>query len=405
MRRTRDLARMRFIATGLLGLMAVIFVAAIHYEPRWPWLAAVRAFAEAGMVGACADWFAVTALFRRPLGLPIPHTGIIPRNKDRIGEALGSFIAQNFLTAEVLTAKLQQLELAHWGGEWLADPDRAKALAGRLARALPQMLDQLPPNLLRNLVASLARSTANAVPAAPALANLLAAAWHDGRSQDALDWLVEKLAAYLAEQDEVVEGHVSAQSARWMPKFVDRYIAGKITDGVQDLLHQMRSPDHPWRLEIRTMVEGFIDRLRSDPNLAAHAETIKRAVLQDERVLGFAETVWTDLETRLRDNRDTLAEPLAQMLMSLGAWLQHNDAARSELNAWARTMARRVIAPRRHEIGRFVAQVVAGWDSKSVVDKLELQFGPDLQYIRINGTLVGGLVGLLIYAFTRLAGV
>jgi uncharacterized membrane-anchored protein YjiN (DUF445 family) len=402
--KARDLARMRWIATGLLALMAVIFVAASLAMPGRPWLGAVRAFAEAGMIGAIADWFAVTALFRRPLGLPIPHTGIIPRNKDRIGEALGNFIAENFLTAEVLQAKLHQFELAHWGGEWLADPARTRALGARIAAALPEALLLLPPNAIRDIIAAIAQAAASAVPAAATASKILDAAWSDGRSQAALDWGVEKLAIYLAEHDELVTEQVEAKSARWMPKFVDRFIAGKIGAALQDLLRELREPGHPWRQEIHTAIETFIVRLRDDPELAERAEAIKQSLLRDPRVLDYARTVWNDLEARLTagGDADAVAERLAQLLASAGQWLRANEAVRADLNAWGRRVAGGLIAPRRHEIGRFIAQIVAGWDSKAVVDKIELQVGSDLQFIRINGTLVGGLVGLALHFAAQL---
>ncbi|BCW90430.1 hypothetical protein sos41_35990 [Alphaproteobacteria bacterium SO-S41] len=403
--RARDLRRMRTLATGLLVLMAVIFVAASYGMRSLPWLGWVRAFAEAGMVGACADWFAVTALFRHPLGLPIPHTGIIPRNKERIGEALGSFIATNFLTADVLDAKLKQLELARWGGEWLVQPGEAVKLAQRMTALIPDALLLLPPNAIREAIGSAAIAAAGAVPAAPAASRILAAAWSDGRSQVALDWALQRLAKTLEEHDDVLKGQVTARSARWMPKFLDRLIAAKITDGIQALLAEMQAPDHPWRMELHQVIENFIAQLRDDPELAEKAEAIKRQLIQDPALHDHARSIWDDLEARfLAGDSAALATRLEKLLLDLGAWLQANDATQGRLNAWARTVVGRLVAPRRHEIGRVVAQVVAAWDSKSIVDKLELQVGPDLQYIRINGTLVGGLVGVIIYAASHALG-
>jgi uncharacterized membrane-anchored protein YjiN (DUF445 family) len=172
---------MRLFATGLLALMAVVFVAASLGDARWPWLAYLRAFAEAGVVGACADWFAVTAIFRRPLGLPIPHTAVIPRNKVRIGQALGGFIADNFLTPEVLDEKLRQLEIGRWGGAWLSRRTNAARLAKRLAAMAPELLTALPKPALRDLAAAVARSAVRATPASPLAAGLLKALWSDTR--------------------------------------------------------------------------------------------------------------------------------------------------------------------------------------------------------------------------------
>jgi uncharacterized membrane-anchored protein YjiN (DUF445 family) len=396
---------MRAIATGLLGLMAALYVATSLADAQYPWLGYVRAFAEAGMVGACADWFAVTALFRRPLGLPIPHTGIIPRNKDRIGEALGDFIAENFLTAEVLDNKVRQLELAKWGGAWLRRPRQARALAERLAGMIPEFLELMPRDTLRDLAGSAATAAARAVPAAPTASRILAAVWNEGRAQVVFEWAREGLAAYLRDHGDVIRANVEAQSYKWMPKFVDRLIAEKITAGLVNILEEMRDPDHPWRQEMREAVETFIARLATDPALAAEAERLKLKALNDPGLRDQARLIWATLEARLSERQgEAVVGQLERLLVQLGEWLASDQAAQDHLNNWARAVSRHVIAPRRREIGHAIAQVVAGWDTESIVDKLELQVGRDLQYIRINGTLVGGLVGLALYALSQAVG-
>lgn len=403
--RARDLKRMQAIATGLLVAMAFVFVAASLADDRWPQLAYVRAFAEAAMVGACADWFAVTAIFRRPLGLPIPHTGIIPRNKDRIGQALGGFIANNFLTVEVLDTRLKQIEVARWGGEWLRQPRHARRLAQRLATMLPGLLRLLPKDMLRETAGSAASAAIRAIPASPTAAKLLAAFWNEGRSQAALDWGIDRLATYLEENEEAIQEKVEAKSWKWMPKFVDRMIAQKVTAGLGEMLVEMRDPDHPWRMELKGAIERFIERLAHDPELIAKGEELKLRLLADPAVRDQARRVWIELEKKLSEGRSpALAERLEHMLLALGEWLHTEQTAQARLNEWARILARQVIAPRRHEIGNFVAQVVSSWDTKGVVDKLELQVGKDLQFIRVNGTIVGGLVGLAIYSASRAFG-
>lgn len=401
-----ELARMRAIATGLLALMAVVFVAAGLGARSWPWLAYVRAFAEAAMVGACADWFAVSALFRRPLGLPIPHTGIIPRNKDRIGQSLGGFIAENFLTEEVLQAKLRQLQLARWGGGWLRQPANAEDLARRIAALLPQVLSAGVGESLRSAAGSAATTAIKAVPAAPAASRLLAAVWHEGRAQSLFDWIVDRLAIYLDAHAPMIQEAVETKSYAWMPRFVDKMIAEKITDGALKLLSEMREPEHPWRRDMAAAIERFIVRLAEDPALYAQGEALKMRLIEDPRVREQASGLWDSLEARLRGgDTEALAQTLAGVIRALGDWLYEDEGAQARLNEWADLVIRRGVAPRRQEIGRFVAQVVASWDTKSVTEKLELQVGKDLQYIRVNGTLVGGLVGLLIYSVSRALGI
>jgi uncharacterized membrane-anchored protein YjiN (DUF445 family) len=396
---------MQAIATGLLALMAVVFVGASLGVRSWPWLAYVRAFSEAAMVGACADWFAVTALFRRPLGLPIPHTGIIPRNKDRIGQSLGVFIADNFLTVEVLEGKIRQLELARWGGDWLRKPENARALAQRIAALAPEVLDAGAAESLRRAAAAGATAAVRAVPAAPTASRILSAAWNDGRAQPVLDWAVARLADYLDAHAETIQAAVEAKSYPWMPKFVDRIIAEKITAGLLQLLNEMSEPDHPWRRDLGVEIERFILRLAEDPELHARGEALKARLMADPGLRRQAEAIWIDLEARLRGGASqTFADTLETLLRSIGEWLYSDAGAHGRLNEVAEAVARRVIAPRRQEIGRFVAQVVASWDTRSITEKLELQVGKDLQYIRVNGTLVGGLAGLSIHIVSQAVG-
>lgn len=407
--RARALARMRSIATGLLILMAAVFVAASLGQGRWPGLAPglayVRAFAEAAMVGACADWFAVTALFRRPFGLPIPHTGIIPRNKDRIGQALGGFIADNFLTEAVLEEKLRRLEVARWGGDWLRRPENAQKTARRIAVALPKLLSALPAGAVRDLVGSGALAAVRAAPAAPVLARLLDSLWRDGRGERLIERAIDLAAAYLAERGEDIETQVARQAPAWLPRWVDRAIASRLAKGLLQAMQDMRDPEHPWRAKLRESIEDYIRRLAEEPVLQAEVEGWKQRLMDDPSVRAQAADLWAAFEASfsatLAAEPRAVAERLERTLVALGVWLAEDAGAQRRLNDGAQLLVRRVIAPRRHEIGLFVAQVVASWDARSLTDKLELQVGKDLQYIRVNGTIVGGLVGLAIYGLAQ----
>ena len=396
------------MATGLLVAMAVLFVAASVAAQRWSGAGYVRAFAEAAMVGGCADWFAVTALFRRPFGLPIPHTAIIPRGKDRIGAALGRFIVDNFLNPRVLDAKLRDLEIATWGGDWLLAPRNARALADRLVRAAPEIMGALPDDTVRELAAALALTIARSIPAAPAASALLAAAWNEGRAQPMIERAAEALGAYLSEHQETILEKVQQQSWRWLPGWVDKAIARQITRGLVQLLADVRQPDHPWRARLAGAVETLIARLATDPDLRRQGETLKRELLADPRLADHAGRLWTQVRERLGggDLADdaALRERLETLILQLGGWLKHDAAVQRVLSTSARSFARRVLAPRREDIGRFVAQVVEGWDARDVVERLELQVGPDLQYIRVNGAIVGGCVGLVLFTLSRLFG-
>ena len=396
---------MQAAATGLLALMAGLYVVAEMLARRYLAAGYLRAFAEAAVVGGCADWFAVTALFRRPLGLPIPHTGLIPRSKARIGAALGRFIVENFLDPRVLDARLKALELATWGGRWLQAPANARTVAAHLVRLIPKFARALPEQALEDLAAAVARPLARAVPAAPTAAVVLSAVWDRGRAQPLIDRGAELLADYLASHQEVILEKVQGQSWRWLPDFVDRAVARRITLGLVQLLTDVRDPEHPWRGRLHEAVLRLVDRLANDSEARRQGEVLKQRLLDDPRTAEQVRRLWGDMRRRLqtpdRDGAQALESRLAVLLGELGGWLARDPAIQRALNGAARTVVRTGLVPRREAIGRFVAQVVESWDARDVVERLELQVGPDLQYIRINGALVGGLVGLLLYSLTR----
>jgi uncharacterized membrane-anchored protein YjiN (DUF445 family) len=395
---------MRFAATGLLAAMAALYIVSGFWLRQAPWLGYVRAFAGAATVGACADWFAVTALFRHPFGLPIPHTGIIPRNKDRIGDALGAFIADNFLTAEILEAKLRQLQVGRWGAAWLRQRKNAAAVAERLVKLAPELLELSTSDARRRFIGAVAADVVESVPAAPLASGVLRAIWGGERRAAILDAGLELVAKALAQNEDLIRAEVAGRTYRWLPRWLDQAIADKILSGLAQTIKQMRAADHPWRERIGRHLDAFIDRLETDPELAARAEEIKRRVASHALLVDRLGEFSTALEARLRPTTEAearaLAERLAGWLSGVGAWLYGEAEAIEIFNDWARLALQRTVVPRRRQIGRAIASVVAAWDARSVVEKLELQIGADLQYIRINGTLVGGLVGLIIFALS-----
>jgi uncharacterized membrane-anchored protein YjiN (DUF445 family) len=403
--RVTDLRRMRVIATGLLVAMTVVFVATSFAQTRWEWLAYVRAFAEAGMVGACADWFAVVALFRRPLGLPIPHTGIVPRNKARIAGALGRFITNNFLTPKVLSEKLVQVDAAQWVADWLGSPDNARGVARRAAVVVPEVVRALPRELMADALGRSVVAGLKAVPAGPVAGNLLAIAWAQGQTQKVLERAIAFGEAALLANKDFIRASVEANSSRWVPRWLDGLVADKVITAVTSTLTEMRNPAHPWRVELKAGIEGLIERLSSDPKLQADVEAAKNAFLDDPQFIEHVTAMWGELDTRLPSDvsahAETIAAGVEYSLLSAGRWIREDPALKVKINDWIRYLVRRTISPRRAEIGAFVTNVVEAWDSTTLVNRLELQVGKDLQYIRINGTLVGGLVGLLIFTASK----
>jgi uncharacterized membrane-anchored protein YjiN (DUF445 family) len=403
-----ELRRMRTIATMLLVLMAAIYLAMRRAPANWLWAPYLSAFAEAGMVGACADWFAVVALFRRPLGLPIPHTAVVPENKRRIGAAMGRFITNNFLSPRVAIARLASVDFAGLAARWLENKRNAEAVAASARRAIPYALDLVPKAEVDEWVAFAARRGIEAVPAAPLASRGLSILWAQGAGQTLLDQGLDFVETTLAEHKATIVRHVSQKTWRFIPKWVDEMIAAKVLNGLTETLREMRDPDHPWREQANALVENLIDNLAHDPEMLARGEALKHDILASpifaEQVLALRE----ELERALRDDLPRHTEAIVQWLAdsagALGRWLEEDPGRRARINRRLRLLALRTVLPRRAEIGGYIAAVVDNWDTATLVNRLELQVGKDLQYIRINGTLVGGLVGLLIFTLSRAFG-
>jgi len=400
-----DLKRMRVIAVSLLGVMTCIFVATSVAKVDWAWLPYVRAFAEAGMVGACADWFAVVALFRHPFGIPIPHTGIVPNNKDRIGAALGRFITNNFLSPRVAHEQLFRVDVVGWITRWVNDPDNAKQLAQYDGTLLPRILKSLARPELGEFLGDVARQGIESVPAAPLASKLLAVLWAGGAAQAALERALDFGERSLRRNKAAIHRIVSEHSSRWIPKWVDNMIAERVMAGLLSTLQELRDPDHPWRVELSQAMEKLIADLATDPDMHAVGERMKAQLLANPLLQEQARSLWEEIERGLESDpqarAETTARTLEVALHNFGRWLEQDPDRQRRFNRWIRLLMLRILLPRRAEIGAYVTQVVQNWDAATLVNRLELQVGKDLQYIRINGTLVGGLVGLLIFIASK----
>lgn len=395
---------MKALAAGLLVLLAAVFLSIRLAPPSWTVAPYIQAFAEAGVVGACADWFAVTALFRRPLGLPIPHTAILPRNQARIGDALGDFIAQNFLEPRMLDEKLRAAEPARRLSAWLSDPHHVDAVSRRIAGAAPDLARATP--VFAELIKAVARRVASAGPIAPLASKVLAYLWRDAGGQALIDRALARLVDYLQANPALIQDGVEAEAWRWAPRWMDRLVSRRLSQGLLRSLQDLRDPAHPARQELNLWVEDILRRLAEDPDLMARAEALKDRLLADPAVLGpLAETWLQGLSQEAGDPaavRETVRAATKAVLTTLGAWLAEDDGARDRLDQGVRVFLRAILTPGREAIGRFIAQIVMTWDAEDVARRIEAQVGRDLQFIRINGALVGGLVGLAIYTGLRL---
>jgi uncharacterized membrane-anchored protein YjiN (DUF445 family) len=394
---------MRFFATALLVLMLAIFILTSAGERQWPWLAYLRAFAEAGMIGACADWFAVVALFRHPLGLPIPHTAIVPHSKERIGIAIGRFMANNFLSPRVLADRIRDIDFSGWVARWILRGGNARNVAQRATFSLQRGLRALPRDEFNAFMSDAVRRGIEGVPAAPLTSRLLSLVWAHGEMQTVIEHILDQASAALVKNREAIKSKVSKQTSRLIPKWIDGILADKIIAGLTRILDEMRAPGHPWRIELAATVTRLIDELATDPAMAAKGEEIKAKLLSNPQIAGQIDALWVGIEDRLDEpaTQARLTEMLEQLLLATGERLLNDERIHGGVNRWLRVAVLRAVAPRRAEIASFIRKVVENWDTETLVERIELQVGRDLQYIRINGTLVGGLVGLLIFAIAR----
>lgn len=395
------LRRHRLLATGLLVAMAGLFVATVRIDALFgPWTGLIRAAAEAALIGGLADWFAVTALFRRPLGLPIPHTALIPRNKDRIGHRLGLFVTTNFLEPSLVHERMRSLGLGTRAGGWLADPDNARRAADRLAALVPALLRSLDDAGLREQVRKVLSARLRATDIAP-LAGRLANAVPEPEIARLIDSVVALARETLAGNEDRIHARVSERNAWWVPKAVDRKVARALIAGVHELLDELADPGHPTRLALMESVLAARTRLQDDPEQARRLNAFKNRLLRDARMQALLGRLWDEVRGALlagaEQPESRFRQALADGLQALGRRLQEDAALRQALEDKVERAVGAVLLPWRKEIGAFIEDVVKRWDAASTAARIELEVGKDLQFIRINGTVVGALVGAALY--------
>ena len=404
--RQERLDRMKRIATGLFLLVTAVFIAARMLEARHPWLGWVRAMAEAAMVGALADWFAVTALFRRPMGLPIPHTAIVPTRKDRLGRSLGGFVQNNFLSRDVVGAKLRGLGISRRLADWLAQPANARTIATHAARGLSGAAQVLRDEDVRELLDRSVVARIRATPVTPIVGNVLSVVTAENRHQELLDEALKLLDRAVDSNGELIRDRIREESPWWLPEMVDDRIHDKIVTAIENTLHQVsEDPDHPLRLRFDAAVHRFIEKLRTSPETIAKGEEVKEELLAHPAVREFSATVWADAKAALLRYAEHSDEeglrPVERGIVSLGEAMRADPALQAKVDGWVLDATLYVIDQYRAEVGTFIADTVAAWDPEETSKKIELAVGRDLQFIRINGTIMGALVGLLLYGLSR----
>ncbi len=407
--KARDLARMKRFATGLLVLAAVVFLLARWWESAdGPvWIAYVRATAEAAMVGALADWFAVTALFRRPLGLPIPHTAIIPTKKDVLGDSLGDFVGENFLSERVVRDKLARVQVASRVGAWVGQEANADRVTAELATAARGVVTVLRDEDVQEVIEQVLVRKLVERPAGPPLGTVLAGVLADGSHHRLVDLVIDRAYDWVAANREMVLSVVHDRAPSWSPRFVDDLIADRVFSEVQTFAWAVKTdPEHPLRLAVDRYLDEFARDLQSDPATIDRVEKIKQQIVSHPDVQRFIGGAWGVVKGLIldaaADPSSALRRRVRDGLLGLGRRLSGDEEMRAKVDGWLGDAAGYVVRHYRDEITTLITDTVERWDAEETSRKVELQVGRDLQFIRINGTVVGALAGLAIYTVSQL---
>ncbi len=405
--RLADLARMRRIATGLLVLMTVVFITATILERDHGWATWVRVTAEASMIGALADWFAVVALFRHPLGIPIPHTAIIPKRKDQIGRALGTFVQESFLTRENVVERVRSASLAERFGTWLEDPANVAQVGHQVAEGLAAITASLDDEQLGEAIADTVRERLGALQFAPMASRALAAATADGRHQDLVDAFMPEVSRAIEENRAELLEAVSQSSPWWVPRAVDEAVLDRaITVAHRFITDVGRRRDHPLRGRIDELTAELVVRLRDDPVLIAKGEEVKSEILANEAVQTYLTGLWDGTKRSILDQagdpESALRRRVESSIAGIGRSLRTDPELRARVEDWLERIVGELVDRFQDEFSELVRTTVDRWDAAETGEQLEMLLGRDLQFIRINGTVVGGIAGLLIYTAGQL---
>jgi uncharacterized membrane-anchored protein YjiN (DUF445 family) len=403
--RAAELRRVKALATLVLAGTLALFVTAKLLLPVHPAFGFVAAFAEAATVGGLADWYAVVALFKRPLGLPIPHTAIIQSNQHRIADKLGEFIEVHFLEAAPVEAKLRQIDFGSFIADWLRDRKRSTDLARFTLRLLPEAVSATESSGLMTFVSRRIMTQLQSIDLAPLVAGTLRAFVAEGRHQGLLDDLLRAVHQTLtkAETMTMIRAKVRDELPTLLKLYrADKFLVNKIMASASAFFEEVHSdPRHPFRGEFDRMVLSFVDRLSNDKSYSGRIDELKRDLLARPELGELARTMWSNtrafIERSAAGESQVLQQHLAGMFAKAGEALAADAELRAEINEGFVTVLRSFIADQKSGVSSFISDQVKGWDMGQLISLIEINIGRDLQYIRFNGSLIGGLTGLALY--------
>ena len=399
-----QLRRYKMFATGLFVLMAIIFIIMTILEKKnhAHWIGYIRAFSEAAMVGALADWFAVTALFNYPLGIKIPHTNLIENSKERIGDNLGNFVVENFLSPQNIRPYIQKIKISGFVGDWLSKERNQENLMKEVSHIILDILNKLDDTEVVNFIGKKAKEMSDDLKINEIIGNGLEYILDKNDHQRFITNLSKQIKEYVLNNQNLVKERVKSESFFLVPKFVDDSIADKITKGLSNYFEEVElNENHSLRKEITDKLYSFSSEIKTEEKWVEEFATIKKDFLKEEKIKQYSTDIWNSikksLSKELEEEQSALKNYIKKNLAELSENLKTDENFQNKIDHWIRVTAYKYILKNTHQFGALISSTVGNWEGKELSEKLELEVGKDLQFIRVNGTIVGGLVGLIIY--------
>ncbi len=400
---------MKLVALSFLLAATVIFLVCTWAQSNGApgWVGYVRAAAEAGMIGALADWFAVTALFKHPMGIPIPHTAIIKRKKDQLGEGLGAFVRENFMSAEVVETKLRDAEVAGRLGKWLSDSSHAERVAAESSTVLRVVVEMLRDEDVQHVLDRMIVKRIAEPKWGPPIGRVLASLLAEGRQEALIQLLADRAFQWSLNGGDIIERVVERDSPTWSPRWVDHLVGDRIHRELMDFTDKVRrNPEHELRRSATRFLFEFADDLQHDDDTIRRAENVKEQILARDEVTKAAETAWATAKRifleSVDDPESALRTRIADSVVHIGESLRDDVDLRDKVDNWIIRAAQHLVTQYGAEITAIITDTIERWDADEASRRIELHVGRDLQFIRINGTVVGALAGLAIYSIAQL---
>ena len=404
----QQLRRYKTLATGLFILMAVVFLSMtiLQKQNSSHWIGYIRAFSEAAMVGALADWFAVTALFNYPLGLKIPHTNLIENSKEKIGDNLGNFVVDNFLSPQNIRPYIVKLKISVYVAEWLSKDNNQNVLINELSSIIKDIINKLDDESVVNFISNKAEEMTDSIKLNSVIGNGIEYLLNKNDHQKIITNLSSQIKSYILDNQKMISDRVGKESFFLIPKSIDNKIAEKITKGLSDyFLEVEENINHPLRAEMTNKILDFSKELKNEPKWETEFDSIKNDFLQSDKIKQYSADIWQSLKSslikELSEEDSKLKSYVKKNINEFVFNLQHDEAFQNRIDHWVRVTAYKYILKNTRNFGELISNTVGNWEGKELSRKLELEVGKDLQFIRINGTIVGGLVGLLIYTIAN----